>query len=400
MEQMKGYTLMNKQSIINILVLIFSFSALAAKPNMQRAKAPSTAGKQPAQRKNGKGARVPAPTATPTGKQPIKKETNPTAAKTGKQQTHTGDAKINEQPEEPTMEESWSKLLRLKWTSLSRHDAWNIGTSIGGAIVACGIAYLCIRPEVDPDAGNNEDRNCLICFDDKKGYDFCTLSCCGHNSSCVECLQEIIGTALKERSTTEIKCPNQNCAQAISKRSIRKILRNRHDLYKTYNDVVQEEWIAQHGIHCPTPNCTYAFTKNGRKSFTCPQCRNTYCTNCLQTHPANINCNQAGKQGNDKWLQDHTKKCPQCKKNIEKNNGCNHMTCKCGHGFCWECLARWKTCTCPMIPVQNNNGQQGQQPAQWNANNNQYNFNDTWARFVNNVNNANNANRNNRQPGR
>ena len=32
------------------------------------------------------------------------------------------------------------------------------------------------------------------------------------------------------------------------------------------------------------------------------------------------------------------KHCPSCANYIEKNNGCNHMTCYCGFQFCWVCL--------------------------------------------------------------
>jgi len=37
------------------------------------------------------------------------------------------------------------------------------------------------------------------------------------------------------------------------------------------------------------------------------------------------------------WIQSNTKDCPKCGKAIEKNGGCNHMSCPCGHHFCWVC---------------------------------------------------------------
>lgn len=30
-----------------------------------------------------------------------------------------------------------------------------------------------------------------------------------------------------------------------------------------------------------------------------------------------------------------------CKTHIDKNGGCIHMTCRCGHSFCWICLKVW-----------------------------------------------------------
>lgn len=45
---------------------------------------------------------------------------------------------------------------------------------------------------------------------------------------------------------------------------------------------------------------------------------------------------------NYKWIEEHTKKCPNCNEPIEKNGGCNHMTCKsCSYDFCWICSEKW-----------------------------------------------------------
>lgn len=329
---------MNKRFLINILALLFSFSAFAVKPTIQK--------------NNKKRAPIAARN---------RKEVKPII--------HAHDGTINEQTEMPTFGESWNKVIHFKWASLSKNDAWNIGA----IIATCGaILYLSIDTQPDLDTNNNEDRVCRICFDEKKGHEFCTLSCCGHNTSCVECLEEMIHTSLQERQTTNIRCPNQNCARAISQRNVRKILRNNPDLHRRYNDIVEQEWLNKNGIHCPTPNCPYTFIKkNGLKSLKCPQCKQTHCAKCLNKHPINISCDKAATGANDQWKKQNTKQCPQCKVDIQKNEGCNHMTCKCKHQFCWVCLRRWKTCNCPWFPAvqqYNLNNEQQQIPQHFHAN--------------------------------
>lgn len=45
------------------------------------------------------------------------------------------------------------------------------------------------------------------------------------------------------------------------------------------------------------------------------------------------------------WIKANTRTCPQCNVLIEKNDGCNHMTCvnpNCRYEFCWICRRDWK----------------------------------------------------------
>lgn len=42
------------------------------------------------------------------------------------------------------------------------------------------------------------------------------------------------------------------------------------------------------------------------------------------------------------WISANTKECPNCASTIEKNGGCNHMSCrKCRHEWCWICAGPW-----------------------------------------------------------
>lgn len=57
-------------------------------------------------------------------------------------------------------------------------------------------------------------------------------------------------------------------------------------------------------------------------------------------------------QMNDRKLLDAVaehgwKQCPQCRLYVEKNQGCNHIQCRCGNHFCYQCQGPYPNCYCP-----------------------------------------------------
>lgn len=81
--------------------------------------------------------------------------------------------------------------------------------------------------------------------------------------------------------------------------------------------------------------------------FTCRHCRRRTCARHQVRWHDGMTCasydsklqTDREEQENQTWLRAHSKNCPKCNVPIEKNHGCNHMTCRhCKHEFCWVCL--------------------------------------------------------------
>ncbi|KRX07981.1 hypothetical protein PPERSA_10616 [Pseudocohnilembus persalinus] len=55
---------------------------------------------------------------------------------------------------------------------------------------------------------------------------------------------------------------------------------------------------------------------------------------------------QYSQQERQAFIYAGLKQCPKCQRFINKNGGCNHMTCQCSYQFCWKCLTSWKDHKC------------------------------------------------------
>ncbi|GAU21925.1 hypothetical protein TSUD_110650 [Trifolium subterraneum] len=104
---------------------------------------------------------------------------------------------------------------------------------------------------------------------------------------------------------------------------------------------------------CPAPGCEHAVNfdaGNGNYDVSC-LCSYSFCWNCTEEAHRPVDCGTVSKwilknsaeSENMNWILANSKPCPKCKRPIEKNQGCMHMTCTppCKFEFCWLCLGAW-----------------------------------------------------------
>jgi len=186
-------------------------------------------------------------------------------------------------------------------------------------------------------------KTCLICYQPFKK----TISSCKCHI-CVSCWPQIIISKIQESHSLQetIKCPAFECQQELPIISlyhqIPKTLQNQIDkanlnIYLTKTPDIRK---------CPSSKCNYAGVID--ISSSCPE---------------KLRCNVCGTQWREKvhftkaekvqesinhltqhknnifsglWKRLRAKKCPSCEVIIEKNGGCDHMTCsQCQAEFCW-----------------------------------------------------------------
>ncbi|CAG8906430.1 unnamed protein product [Penicillium egyptiacum] len=197
---------------------------------------------------------------------------------------------------------------------------------------------------------------CDICCED--GDDLETYAMrCGHRY-CVDCYRHYLGQKIKEEGeAARIQCPGDGCNRIVDSKSLDLLVtkelqgRYRELLTRTYVDDKENlKW-------CPAPNCQYAIncgvkSRDLRRIVPTVRCfcKHEFCFGCsLSDHqpaPCKLvkmwlqKCEDDSETAN--WISANTKECTKCNSTIEKNGGCNHMTCrKCKYEFCWMCMGLW-----------------------------------------------------------
>jgi len=233
--------------------------------------------------------------------------------------------------------------------------------------------FLSAHKVLQIESGEKESvGTCNICFEDTH---LIFLSC-KHNY-CPDCWNGYLKNKITSEKTSLIKCMGEKCGGLLPVGVINSLL-NDPIVFNEYKQLAASNFVQfnESTKFCPGQNCESTILKtitSGLFGVKC-DCGETFCMQCQHSEDHDpIDCERLEQwlskcdedNENLKWMKSHsTKRCPKCKAIIEKNMGCNHMTCRnpgCGHEFCWLCFGDWRGHQGCNRPDQNKIGTEGKE---------------------------------------
>ncbi|XP_067049537.1 E3 ubiquitin-protein ligase parkin-like isoform X2 [Acropora muricata] len=223
---------------------------------------------------------------------------------------------------------------------------------------------------------NTRDVPCLTCTEIKDPV--LLFPCPDRHAMCLDCFEIYCTTKLNDRQFIHdtdlgytLSCPgnSERCTDALIDEihHFRVLGQQQYNRYQRF--AAEECLLREGGVLCPRAGCGMGlFLEPGMGPVvTCSSCNLVFCKECKEPCRRGHSCsesqsNQAtaavGRSGyrvsaenarRARWeaearrkIEEISKKCPGCKTNTEKNEGCNHMTCsQCRVEWCWICVKPW-----------------------------------------------------------
>lgn len=202
-----------------------------------------------------------------------------------------------------------------------------------------------------PNVPADQEIECEVCYGTFPVKDMWCLPC-GH-SFCRDCWKEHVTVHIASGQHL-INCQADGCKRKLPPNSVEQLCGK-----KVYNDFLRYLMdttvsLSDTLTNCPNPKCSKPVNvlSTGLCNILKCSCRYEFCSLCREPSHAPANCVErtfwlsitSDDLMKKRLLGPNCKICPNCKSTIEKNGGCNHMTCThCHHEFCWMCGKEWKT---------------------------------------------------------
>jgi ariadne-1 len=204
---------------------------------------------------------------------------------------------------------------------------------------------------------SNRTKSCAICYDDD--VDEMLAMPCGHEF-CLDCWHDFSVAAIAEGPVCiNTTCPHAGCPEKVTAIEFERSLGKQHVDYQKFLTYQIRSFVESNGLSrwCPGAGCervacavSAAAMESEGSVATCDTCATSFCLRCGQEPHAPASCPEIAlwmeKCRNESetanWILANTKSCPKCMSRIEKNQGCNHMSCqRCKYEFCWICMGDW-----------------------------------------------------------
>ncbi|PWN45025.1 hypothetical protein IE81DRAFT_226040 [Ceraceosorus guamensis] len=272
---------------------------------------------------------------------------------------------VTAQEKEITQIENMFAIKTTDAAILLRHFSWNkerlIERYMDDPDTVASAAGILTAEGSSSRISPRKDFTCEVCFlssEDMPGGTMSTLALsCGHRF-CTDCYASYLTQKIGgEGESRRVQCLQEKCALIVDENSVGLVAEP--DVYERYKRLLNRTYVDDSAIMrwCPAPNCENAIEchvpakalRTVIPTVTC-ECGNVFCFGCgLASHAPAIcpitrlwsrKCEDDSETAN--WISANTKECPKCDSTIEKNGGCNHMTCKkCKHEWCWICSGPW-----------------------------------------------------------
>mmetsp|Transcript_26289 Transcript_26289/g.46378 ORF Transcript_26289/g.46378 Transcript_26289/m.46378 type:complete len:501 (+) Transcript_26289:292-1794(+) len=216
----------------------------------------------------------------------------------------------------------------------------------------CGIYHRC-----NPKAPlKNPGNNCPICYDPMEAGNKLAMPC-GHEF-CLDCWHDFCANVVLDEGPACVHstCPQAGCEEVLTEVEVKAAA---PDYLQKFQNFQLRNFVESNTLTrwCPGKGCervacapnASAMEKEDNIAH-CDGCDTSFCLICGEEPHAPCGCKELQKW-NEKcrnesetanWILANTKSCPKCVSRIEKNQGCNHMTCqRCKHEFCWICMGDW-----------------------------------------------------------
>ncbi|KAF6826810.1 IBR finger domain-containing protein [Colletotrichum plurivorum] len=201
-------------------------------------------------------------------------------------------------------------------------------------------SWAASRQVVD-NVGEIKRSTCNSCLEKHSSTRVARCPC--RHKYCGECLQSLFEAAL----TDETLFPPRCCGQPIPVDDVRRFLTPK--LVGEFR-AKEVEFSTPDRTYCHQPGCSSFIPKEFIRHDVarCPRCRNKTCVMCKGSSHQGEDCGQdaATQSLLHVAAENGWQRCFSCRRVVELDIGCNHMTCRCGAEFCYVCGLKGKVCTC------------------------------------------------------